>query len=57
MRTLGGMSQTQPQQPQLKGAYRGFLSKRTAPSLRKILNAQFSEKILENKDLSAPLVE
>lgn len=57
MRTLGGMQPQQSQQPMVKGAYRGLFSKRTAPSLRKIINSQFIEKLLEDKEFSGNLLE
>lgn len=52
MQAMGGM-----QNRQLRGAYRGLVSQRTAPTLRKILNAEFANKLLENPELSDPLVE
>lgn len=53
MRTLGGMQR----QPMVKGAYRGLLKERTAPTLRQVLNADFFEKLLEKPELSDPLIE
>lgn len=52
MQALGGM-----QNPRLRGAYRGLVGQRTAPTLRQILSAEFAEKLLDKPELSDPLVE
>jgi hypothetical protein len=54
MRAFGGM---QNRQPMVRGAYRGLLAKRTAPTLRQVLNADFFEKLLQKPELADNLVE
>lgn len=52
MQALSGM-----QTRQLRGAYRGLVGTRSAPTLRQILNAEYFEKLLAKPELSEGLIE